>query len=258
MTELTHQNAPLVAPLFADAPMTLVQSFLDGCMGRGFVDDPQAPTCAQIAVADFIFTAGDAASPDAAAMVSGPAGAEDSPSVIFVPQNAAWADLITRCHPGRTTAFSRYAFQHEAAFSPARLRQYRDALPDGYRLAFIDEALYHQCLATPLRDLCGQFPTAQDYAARGLGICALLGDDVVGGASSYTVYRGGIEIEVDTLEAHRRKGIATACAAALILACLERGLTPAWDAANPESKALAEKLGYRFSHAYPALEVELT
>lgn len=255
MTELARHNAPVVAPLFANAPMTLVQSFLDGCMGRGFADDPQNPTCAQIAVADLIFTAGDAASPDAAAMVAGPAGAEGRPFVIFVPQNAAWAALVTRCHPGRTKAITRYAFHHHAAFSTARLREYRDALPGGYRLAFIDEALYHQCLASPLQDLCSQFPTAQDYAARGLGVCAVFGDDVVGGASSYTVYRGGIEVEVDTLEGHRRKGIATACAAALILECLERGLTPAWDAANPESKALAEKLGYRFSHAYPAMEV---
>lgn len=257
MTELTRQNAPLVAPLFAGVPMTLVQSFLDGCMGRGFADDPQNPTCAQIAVADLIFTAGDAASADAAAMVGGPAGAEGRPVVIFVPQNAAWAELITRCHPGRTTGITRYAFHHEADFSAQRLREYRDNLPAGYRLAFIDEALYHQCLASPLQDLCSQFPTARDYAARGLGVCALFGNDVVGGASSYTVYKGGIEIEVDTLAAHRRRGVATACAAALILACLERDITPAWDAANPESKALAEKLGYRFSHAYPAIEVEL-
>lgn len=47
-----------------------------------------------------------------------------------------------------------------------------------------------------------------------------------------------------------RRGLATACAARLLLACLERGLYPSWDAANPASAALAEKLGYRPAGAY--------
>ena len=37
--------------------------------------------------------------------------------------------------------------------------------------------------------------------------------------------------------------------------CLERGLYPSWDAATPISVALAEKLGYHFSHTYPCLEI---
>ena len=45
------------------------------------------------------------------------------------------------------------------------------------------------------------------------------------------------------------------CSAALILACLRRGWYPSWDAQNPASLSLAEKLGYHFSHAYVAYEV---
>ena len=51
-------------------------------------------------------------------------------------------------------------------------------------------------------------------------------------ASSYTVYRGGIEIEIDTHPDHRRRGLARACGAALMLECLKRGLY-SWDAQNP-------------------------
>lgn len=53
------------------------------------------------------------------------------------------------------------------------------------------------------------------------------------------------------------KGLAAACASALILECLNRGLYPSWDAANRESLALAEKLGYRFDREYPAYDVQL-
>jgi GNAT superfamily N-acetyltransferase len=69
-------------------------------------------------------------------------------------------------------------------------------------------------------------------------------------ASSYTVYNGGIEIEVDTKPEFRRKGLAAACSARLILECLQRELYPSWDAHDLRSVALAEKLGYHADDPY--------
>ena len=78
---------------------------------------------------------------------------------------------------------------------------------------------------------------------------------IVAGASSYTRYKEGIEIEVDTVEQERRKGLAMIVCAALILRCLDEGLYPSWDAQNMNSVHLAEKLGYEFDHEYTAYEV---
>ena len=78
---------------------------------------------------------------------------------------------------------------------------------------------------------------------------------IVAGASSYTRYRDGIEIEVDTVEPERRKHLATVVCSALILRCLEEGLYPSWDAQNRNSVRLAEKLGYEFDHEYAAYEI---
>ena len=78
---------------------------------------------------------------------------------------------------------------------------------------------------------------------------------IVAGASSYTRYNEGIEIEVDTVEEERRKGLAAVASAALILRCLDEGLYPGWDAQNMNSVHLAEKLGYEFDHEYTAYEV---
>lgn len=80
-------------------------------------------------------------------------------------------------------------------------------------------------------------------------------DRIVAGASSYTRYREGIEIEVDTLPDERRKHLATVVCSALILKCLEEGLYPSWDAQNMNSVRLAAKLGYVYSHEYVAYEV---
>ena len=79
--------------------------------------------------------------------------------------------------------------------------------------------------------------------------------ELVSGASSYSRYEGGIEIEIDTNEKYRRKGLAYICGAKLILECLKRNLYPSWDAQNKWSLALAEKLGYHYSHTYNAYEI---
>ena len=94
------------------------------------------------------------------------------------------------------------------------------------------------------------------YEKYGLGVILLKDGQVVSGASSYSAYKGGIEIEIDTRKDYRRKGLASICGAKLILECLDRGLYPSWDAQNMGSVALAEKLGYHFDHAYDAYEVQ--
>ena len=82
------------------------------------------------------------------------------------------------------------------------------------------------------------------------------GEELVAGASSYSSYRGGIEVEIDTREDQRRRGLAYVCGARLILECCSRSLYPSWDAHNLWSVALAEKLGYHFDHSYTAYETE--
>ena len=79
--------------------------------------------------------------------------------------------------------------------------------------------------------------------------------EIVAGASSYTRYKAGIEIQVDTLPSERRKHLAAIACSALILKCLEENLYPSWDAQNMNSVRLAEKLGYEFAHEYTAYEV---
>ncbi len=101
-----------------------------------------------------------------------------------------------------------------------------------------------------------QFLGEADFLARGLGVVALRAGEIVAGASSYVVYHGGIEVEIDTRADMRRRGLAAACGARLLLTCFARGLYPSWDAHSPASVALAEKLGYVFDRAYPVYEVD--
>ena len=63
------------------------------------------------------------------------------------------------------------------------------------------------------------------------------------------------EIQIDTKEEYRRKGLALICGAKLIIECLNKELYPSWDAQNMESVKLSEKLGYHFDKEYTAYEI---
>ena len=131
-----------------------------------------------------------------------------------------------------------------------------DKLPEGYELKDIDENIYDICLSDPVtKDFVSSFESKEQYLDIGRGVVVIKSGRIVAGASSYTRYNEGIEIEVDTVEEERRKGLATVASAALILRCLDEGLYPSWDAQNMNSVHLAEKLGYEFDHEYTAYEV---
>lgn len=242
-----------IKALFDGWQETLIYSCLEGHMGEAYTCDAYENKAALLIVGDFCYFAGEACRE----LVQYPGAAQDPCFRILVPQNACWERLIEEVYPFRAAKRVRYAIKKEPdVFKPDELERWADAAPSGIVLQNIDRPVYEQVMAQGWsRDLCSQFRDYEDYAARGIGIAALYKGTVVGGASSYTVYDGGIEIEIDTREDYRRRGIATACGARLILECIKRGLYPNWDAQNKWSAALAEKLGYHFDREYTVYEL---
>lgn len=258
MVEIPAQQREILRPLFKDWEETLIWSVLQGCMGKAWADNEKVPKAALLWIGDFLILGGDWQSSGAQELASYLPEDFSAEEAIVIPQNRHWQTLLEQVHEGRGTLEYRYAIRKEPdVFDRAKLECYRDSLPQGFTLKAIDQELYQLSLQTPwARDLCGQFPTWEDFSAHGHGFVALHGNELVAGASTYSWYHDGIEIEIDTKKEYRRRGLALCCASALILHCLDRGLYPSWDAANKGSVALAEKLGYHFSHAYPCLMVK--
>ena len=78
----------------------------------------------------------------------------------------------------------------------------------------------------------------------------------VSGACSAAVGGGKFEIEIQTHQHFRRRGLARAVAAALILYGLEHGMEACWDAANEPSSALARQLGFHPTGKYEAYRLK--
>lgn len=276
-----------VAPLFAGWQETMIESCLQGIMGEIYVSEPMSqerhpdnsqagdsvsasgacPRSAMAMLGDFCFLAGE---PDGELAAFQPED-RDRDFRIMVPRDSfpdlpmepmnpletagrTWEDTIRRIYGGKVRKVTRYAIKKEPeVWDLGRLRAAVEALSPEYELRLIDKELYLQCKENEWsRDLVAQFGDYEQYQKWGLGAVILRGREIVSGASSYSAYRGGIEIEIDTREDHRRKGLAYVCGARLILECCARKLYPSWDAQNLWSVALAEKLGYHFDHAYSA------
>ena len=235
------------APLFAGWEETLIWGCLEKVMGKIYVTDLEAPRSAMAFIGCFAFYAGV---PDKELVRNKPAG-----FVIMTPQNEAWGACIEECFPNAEKE-TRYAINKNTKFDKKYLQSLVDRLPDAYELKAIDGKLYDQCLAEPMTaDFVSCFGSKEKFLELGRGMVIMKEGRIVAGASSYTRYQEGIELEVDTAEEERRKGLATAVCAALILRCLNEGLYPSWDAQNINSVHLAEKLGYEFDREYTVYEV---
>lgn len=231
-----------IAPLFAGWEETLIWSVLEGHMGRVIVEDEAAPVSAQLVIGDLCFFGGI---PNEA--LAAKAAAEE-----LVPQNDAWSAVIERIWGDRVSRRFRYAIKKEPdVFDRDRLGRFVAALPPEYELRLFDEEICARSFTEQWsRDFCSCFQSCEDFLRRGFGVAILQNGALVSGASSYTIYNGGIEIEIDTKPEYRQRGLATVSGARLILEALDRGLYPSWDAFDLRSVALAEKLGYHMSHPY--------
>ena len=238
-----------VEKLFEGWQETLIYSCLQKVMGKIFVTDPDEPKSAFAFVGCFGFFAGI---PDRELVGNKPEG-----FVIMIPENEAWASLIEKVYPDARRV-KRFAIRKDTRFDTVSLQKNILKLPAGYELKEIDAEIYDKCLESPVTaDFVSSFESKEKYLKDGRGMVIIKNGEIVSGASSYTRYREGIEIEVDTVRSERRKNLALIACSALILRCLEEGLYPSWDAQNMESVHLAEKLGYEFDHEYVAYEVAL-
>ena len=233
-----------IRALFADSQDTLVWSCLDGTMGEFYADEEEKSASA--VVGDFCFLAGV----PCRELVEN----VTRDYIIMVPQDRAWFELIADVWGQKANKITRYATKKENTFDVEFLK--KAALPSGFEIRPIDRELFDYCKTAWCRDFVSQYDTFEQYEKLGLGFVITKDGVPVSGASSYSSYKGGIEIQVDTKSGFRRQGLAFCACAELILECLKRGIFPSWDAHNLSSLMLSRKLGYEFAYSYTAYEIK--
>jgi GNAT superfamily N-acetyltransferase len=222
-----------------------VAAVIEGGMGRVFADAQEEPRVA-LAVLDFHFLAGDPLHANAPLLFK-----LLQPGNVVIAPTPAWQHLVVATYPSALAAYRREAFQAEQ-FDIDKLRRFCQALPSGFELRQVRLEEVTQ-FATDLDPaLIYNFRSHKEFMTRGVGMGIVHQGRFVSGVSSAAVGGGKFEIEIQTQRQFRRRGLARAVAAALILYCLEHGIEPCWDSANEPSAALARQLGFHSTGKYDA------
>jgi GNAT superfamily N-acetyltransferase len=243
---LTKANRINLAMAFRNVPRVdiSIECVLEDQMGATYVDNLENPSAYKIQIGPFFYLAGDA---------FGEGGQELLKSIkpynLFMSSSAGWVEECRKLYGDRLVAFDRYSFSSEK-LSIENLRQFCGN--PAHNIKQMDIALVESLWGRDHFIDISDFDSPSDFMDRGIGYYAGKNEEIIGAAYSSLVCNQGIEISLFVLDDHRRQGIASALSANLVHWCLENKMDPHWDAANPESCKLAEKLGYVPLRTYQA------
>ena len=245
--ELNKANRLELARVFRDHKRVdySIDCVIEGQMGKAFVDDLASPSAYCIVIGPFWYFAGAARSPGGRQMMRA------FPRYnLLMPSPPDWVDLAKEIFGQHLQPFTRYTFS-AAGLSQEHLTALLQKSEYSARVVRIDAEVAEQMAVQEdgFLDL-SDFDSVQDFTERGIGFTIRDGQKFMGVAYSSLVCSTGIEVSVFIDEPYRQKGVATAISSKLMLECLQRGLRPNWDAANPESCKLAERLGFSMIETY--------
>lgn len=259
MIEVSTSDRTQMVPLFQGIQDSMVIAYLQGYMGNGYVDQLPSPSVGLIVSGEYSFWVGDTASQAAREMahrffeyVDG-----DQTTAIYGEDDSEWRDLLLSIPDNHPVEIPRYRIaQKDYDFDRIKLQNFISALPNTFELRQFDNELYAQAMAEEWsKEFCETFASAETYLSQGFGFGVLHDGKLIAGASSMTVYDGGLEVQVSTKAEYRGMGLAMASAAALLLEAMDRKVRPCWDAATLVSRHMAVKLGYEYLGEYSTVHM---
>lgn len=177
----------------------------------------------------------------------------EKPIFIVTAQNADW-NVKLRAFLGDKVQEIPFTQFDTEALDKNHLKSIIEGLPKSYELKEFDEKLAEKAMVDLKNDyLFENFETVDEYLSRGIGYCITHEGLVVSAATSMAMSKSALDIEIVTHQDYRRKGLASAVGAKLVLSSLDKGVNPVWLAANEESEKLAMKLGFVKLDTYTSL-----
>lgn len=223
---------------FKDIRFFMGNSILDGTMGEAYVDNIQKPKIAFLVVRSYCFISGNIDEKNLKEMID-----KKFRGYELVPSDNI-ANQIEKIYSNNIQKSQRYSMKKDVVFDIEKLYRLANSLGHDFKLVKIDEIL-----AKKIKEI--EFINITDnYKRNGIGFCCMIHNEIIGVASSNIFYKDGIEVNIKVKKEYRRKGVATAMAAQLIIECLKQNKKVSWDAANTCSVSLAQKLGFKYDSTY--------
>lgn len=233
-----YTNFDKIKPLFKDIRFFMGNSVLDGVMGKAYVDNTLNPQIAFLVVRSYCFMSGNLSKEKLKDIIN-----DNFKNFILIPSDSL-KSKIESIYKDSIIKRQRFSIKKEVKFNENKLKDMVNKIPSKFEIVKINKNLADRIKKEDFINI------TDDYEKNGIGYCCMYNKEIIGVASSNIFYKDGIEVNIRVKENYRRRGIATAMAANLILECLRENKKISWDAYNINSVKLAEKLGFEFDSAY--------
>lgn len=233
---------------------SIMFSYFDGIYGNGFCDNCDRPQTAVIQAGDFYFVAGKIQLQHEIMELVG-----DNRWAVIVPDTIKWFDALNSKEKPLILVDRFHTCPPTEGFNIEEIQKNVDkiCLHKGFKLEKIDEYYYNKALESHWSEFfVNNYKCFDDYSKHGFGYIITKDKEIISGASTYSYYENGVELELATHENYRKMGFASITASSFILECMRRRLIPHWDARNLTSLKIAEKIGFTLRDKYPAFEFE--
>ncbi len=255
--ELMGEEREKAREFFPEPHDSVIYTITEGIKGVAFGAGKKLQ-CVYLRYGFFSFLAGDASTEAAKELVEAIRDLTGGDEIAVVGYGEGWEELLVKTYPEaelRERAMMRIPVQGlDTQNIEALLSAYEAGKYGEYTLQAIDYRLYEILKKEEWADgMVTNFESYEEFAKHGFGFVMCCGDEPVSGCSTYSYHKNGVEIQVDTKEEHRGKGLAKVASAAMIKEALQRRLVPSWDAANPTSQTIAGHMGYELGQQYRAV-----
>lgn len=227
-----------IKPFFKDIRFYMGTSALDGSMGQAYTDNLENPKFALLIVRNYCFMSGSITKEKLKKLID-----HHLKTYILIPTDPL-REMIEKLYQNEIIKSTRHSIKKEVIFDQNKLNKMIKELNPQYHLIKINESIAQQIKDQDFIRI------TDDYSQNGIGYACYHQQKLIGVASSNIFYQNGIEVNIRVDEAYQRKGIGSALAAQLIIACLQSNKQVSWDAANLKSVGLAEKLGFTYDSPY--------
>lgn len=234
----SKEDLKRIEPLFKDIRFYMGKSVLEGIMGEAYTNNVLNPKFAILIVKSFCFISGNIEKEKLKEIIN-----DNFKNKSIIPSDEICVQ-IEEIYEGDIVKTQRYSIKKTPSFNISKLKKLTKNLSQEYKIEKIKEDLINKVREE------GFNITTENYEENGIGFCCIHNNEIIGSASSNIFYKDGIEVNVRVKEKHRRKGIATAMCANLILECTNQNKKVSWDAKDMNSVKLAEKLGFEYDSPY--------
>ncbi len=164
-----------------------------------------------------------------------------------------------RCLKTQWTYFGYFPRTELSAknISLQRIRRLLNSLPEGFQMKKVDIEVANQILSQKFSNhwvgVINYFGSPEKFDEEGIGYCIQEDEKIaslVMGFKASVPITQSLEIAIATHPDYQGRGFATLVSAKLIEYILKKGIEPHWDAANPLSVKLAQKLGFTDPEPY--------